>query len=67
MNDLKQAKEKHVCVLAPEFPDIEVVQFKASVTCIATPDRYQVSSLSSSNGFMYPPCPMHLPPLDCIK
>jgi hypothetical protein len=51
MNDLKQVK--HISVLAPEFPDIDVAQFKASVTCTATLDRDQVPSLSSSNGFAY--------------
>jgi hypothetical protein len=57
-------KEKHISVLAPEFPDIDVAQFKAYVTCTGTLDRDQVPSLSSSNDFPYP---MHLPPLDCIK
>jgi hypothetical protein len=28
MNDLKQVKEKHVSVLAPEFPDTDVAQFQ---------------------------------------
>jgi hypothetical protein len=36
MNNLKQVKEKHISVLAPEFPDIDVAQFKACVTCTAT-------------------------------
>jgi hypothetical protein len=67
MNDLKQVKEKHICVLVPEFPDIDAAQFKACVTCTATLDRDQVPSLSSSNSFAYPPYPMHLPPLDCIS
>jgi hypothetical protein len=39
MNDLKQVKEKHVSVLAAEFPGIDVVQSKAYVTCTATPDK----------------------------
>jgi hypothetical protein len=67
MNDLKQVIEKHISELAPEFPDIDVTQFKACVTCIATLDGDQVLSLSSSNGFAYPPNPMHLPPLDSIS
>jgi hypothetical protein len=54
-------------VLAPEFPYLDFAQFKACVTCTATLDRDQVSSLSSSNGFAYPPYSMHLPPLDCIS
>jgi hypothetical protein len=57
MNDLKQVKEKHTSVLAPEFPDIDVAQLKACVTCTATLDRDQVPSLSSSNGSTYPPYP----------
>jgi hypothetical protein len=57
MNDLKQIKEKHIGVLAPEFPDMDEAQFKAYVTCTATLDRDQVPSLSSSNGLTYPPCP----------
>jgi hypothetical protein len=67
MNDLKRVKEKDISVLAPEFPDIDVAQFKACVTCTATPDRDQVPSLSSSNFFVYPLYPMHLPPFDCIS
>jgi hypothetical protein len=56
MNDLKQVKEKHISV-SPEFPDMDVAQFKACVTCTATLDRDQVPSLSSSNGFTYHPYP----------
>jgi hypothetical protein len=67
MNDFKQVKEKHVSVLAPEFPDMDVAQYKACVTCTATLDRDQVPSLSTSNGFAYPPYFMHLHPLDCIS
>jgi hypothetical protein len=67
MNDLKQVKKKHIIVLAPEFPDIDVAQFKACVTCTATLDRDQVPILSSSNGFAYPPHLMYLTPLDCIS
>jgi hypothetical protein len=67
MNDLKQVKEKHTSVLAPEFPDKDVAQFKASVTRTASLDRDQVPSLSSSSGFVYPPCPTHLSPLNCIS
>jgi hypothetical protein len=36
MNDLKQVKEKHISVLVPEFPDMDVAQFKACVTCTKT-------------------------------
>jgi hypothetical protein len=32
---------------------MDVAQFKACVTCIAILDRYQVPSLSNSNGFTY--------------
>jgi hypothetical protein len=39
MNDLKQVKEKHISVLAPEFLDIDVARFKVCVTCTATLDR----------------------------
>jgi hypothetical protein len=37
-----------------KFTDMDVSQFKACVTCIATIDRDQVPSLSSNNGFTYP-------------
>jgi hypothetical protein len=67
MNDLKLVKEKHISILAPEFPDIDFAQFKACVTCTATLDRDQVPSLSSSNGIAYNLYPMHLPPLDYIS
>jgi hypothetical protein len=45
MNDLKQVKEKHTSVLAPEFPDMDVAQFEARVTCTAALDRDQEPSL----------------------
>jgi hypothetical protein len=67
MKDLKQIKEKHISVLAPEFSDMDVAQLKACVTYGAALDRDQVPSLSSSNGFTYPPYPTHWPPLDCIS
>jgi hypothetical protein len=44
---------------------MDVAQFKACVTCTATLDRDQVPSLSSCNGFMYPPYPTHWTPLAC--
>jgi hypothetical protein len=46
---------------------MDVAEFKACKKCTTTLDRDQVSSLSSSNGFTYPPYPIHLPPLDCIS
>jgi hypothetical protein len=67
MNGLKQVKEEHISVLAPEFPDMDVAQFKACGTCTVTLDRDHVPSPSSSNGFSYPPYPMNLPQLDCIR
>jgi hypothetical protein len=67
MNDLKQIRQKNISVLAPEFPHMDVVQFKACVTCTATLDRVQLPSLSSSSGFTHPPYPTHLPPLGCIS
>jgi hypothetical protein len=53
MNNLKQVKEKHVSVLAPEFQDMDVAQFKACLTCTATLDIDQIPSLSSSNSFTF--------------
>jgi hypothetical protein len=67
MNDVKQIKEKHVSVLVPEFQEMDVVQFKACVTCTEIINRDHLPSLSSSNGFTYPLHPTHLPPLDCIS
>jgi hypothetical protein len=46
---------------------MDIVQFKACVTCAATVDRVQVPSLSSTNGFTHPQYPTHLLPLDCIS
>jgi hypothetical protein len=43
------------------------IKKKSCVTCPETLDRDQIPSLSSSNGFGYPPYPMHLPPLGCIS
>jgi uncharacterized protein (DUF433 family) len=45
MNNLKHAKGKHISVLAPEFPHMNVAQFKECVTCTATLDRDQVPTL----------------------
>jgi hypothetical protein len=42
-------------------------EFKACVTCTATLDRDEVSSLSSSTSFIYPPSLTHLSPLGCIS
>jgi hypothetical protein len=67
INYLKQVKEKHISILAPGFPDMDVAQFKACVTHTVPLDRDQVLSLSSSKGFTYPSCSIHLPPLDCIS
>jgi hypothetical protein len=39
MNDLKQVKKKHISVLAPEFPDMDVAQFNACVMCTAALDK----------------------------
>jgi hypothetical protein len=47
--------------------DMDVARFKTCVTCTETLNGDQVPSLSSSDGFVYPPYPMHLPPLDCIS
>jgi hypothetical protein len=60
-------RKTHICVLDPEFPDMDVAQLKACATCTATLDRDQVPSLSRSNGFTYPPYPIHLPSMDCIS
>jgi hypothetical protein len=46
---------------------MDVAQFKVCVTCTATLDRDQVPSLSSSNSFMNPHYPAHLPSLDCTS
>jgi hypothetical protein len=67
MNDLKQVKEEHINILAPQIADVVFAQIKAYVTCTATLDGDQVPSPSSSNGFLYPPSPTHLPPFDCIS
>jgi hypothetical protein len=65
MNNFKQVN-KNTCVLDPEFPDMDVAQFKAYVTCTVTTESDKVPTLSSSKAFTYPPYSTHLPPLDCI-
>jgi hypothetical protein len=55
MNDLKEVREIHIRVLAPEFPVMDIALYKECVTCTAKLDRDEVPSLSSSNGFTYPP------------
>jgi hypothetical protein len=45
MKDLKQMKEKHKSVLAPEFPDTDVDRSKTCVKSTAMLDRDQVPSI----------------------
>jgi hypothetical protein len=33
-----KTREKHISILAPEFTDMDVAQFKACVTCTTTID-----------------------------
>jgi hypothetical protein len=46
MNDLKQVKEKHIGVLDPEFPDMDVAQFKACAILLCV--TWEVSILGGS-------------------
>jgi hypothetical protein len=47
-----RVKSLYVSVVT-EFPNMDVAQFKACVTCTATIDRDQVPSLSTNNGSTY--------------
>jgi hypothetical protein len=52
MNDLKEVKEKYMCGMCNVYSPLDIDQ---------------VPSLLSSNGFAYPPYPMHSPSLDSIS
>jgi hypothetical protein len=56
----------HLDILAREFVDEDVSQFKACATFWLSLNKQQIPALPGSNGFVYAPYPTDLPPLDCI-
>jgi hypothetical protein len=58
--DLKQVTNNHLDILAREFVDKDVLQFKVCATCWLSLNKQQISALSRSNGFVYPPYPTDL-------
>jgi hypothetical protein len=64
--DLKQVTIYHLDILAREFVDEYVSQFKVCATCWLSLNKQRTTALSRSNGFVYPPYPTYFSPLDCI-
>jgi hypothetical protein len=60
--DLKQVTNNHVDILAREFVDEDVSQFKVCATCWRSLNKQQIPGLSRSNEFVrvYPPYPTDL-------
>jgi hypothetical protein len=58
--DLKQVTNNHLDILAREFVDEYVSQFKVCATCWLSLNKQQIPTLSRSNGFVYPPYPTDL-------
>jgi hypothetical protein len=52
--DLKQTTNNHPYILAREFVDEDVSQFKVCATCWLSLNKQQIPALSRSNGFVYP-------------
>jgi hypothetical protein len=58
--DLKQVTINHLDILAREFVDEDVSQFKVCATCFLSLNKQEIPALSRSNGFVYPPYPTDL-------
>jgi hypothetical protein len=69
-NELKVPPSRCIPLLAAEFTDENVENFKVCANCCRTvTDRVKprIPTLSTSNGFAYVQYPKNLPPLDCIS
>jgi hypothetical protein len=60
--DLKQVTNNHLdtSILAREFVDEDVSQFRVCATCWLSLNKQQIPALSRSNGLAYPPYPTDL-------
>jgi hypothetical protein len=58
--DLKQVTLDLLDILAREFVDEDVSQFKVCATCWLSLNKQQIPALPRSNGFVYPPYPTDL-------
>jgi hypothetical protein len=58
--DLKQVTNNHLDILAREFVDEDVSQFKVGATCWLSLNKQQIPALSRSTGFVYPQYPTDL-------
>jgi hypothetical protein len=58
--DLKQITNNHLDVLAREFVDEDISQFKMCATCWLSLSKQKIPALPRSNGFVCPPYPTDL-------
>ncbi|CAD7092486.1 unnamed protein product [Hermetia illucens] len=67
LRSLKPTNEKHLPLLNNAFPEEPEADFKLCGTCKKSLDSGKLSTLSRSNGFVYPPKQHGLPALDPIS
>lgn len=63
--DLQRVREEHVAILGQEFEAVDELRVCAS--CNTTLKKGKIPTLSTTNGFKYPPKPEGLPDLDPIS
>lgn len=64
--DLQKVRDSHAARLEEPFGE-DCSNFQVCATCRHSLDRGRVPKLSKTNGFVYPPKPDGLPPLDPIS
>ncbi|XP_042145181.1 uncharacterized protein LOC121835251 [Ixodes scapularis] len=66
-NDLQPLPDRCHETLEQSFPNSDLTQFKLCSTCIQSVHKGHIPHLSSSNGYVYPPKPAHLPQLNAVS
>ncbi|XP_040068216.1 uncharacterized protein LOC120841390, partial [Ixodes scapularis] len=66
-NDLQPLPDRCHETLEQSFPNSDLTQFKLCSTCIQSVHKCHIPHLSSSNGYVYPPKPAHLPQLNAVS
>nr|KAF7431628.1 hypothetical protein H0235_004552 [Vespula pensylvanica] len=66
-NDLKKITSEDQQLLIAEFPRVNLDTVMACKDCIKSLSRGHIPIYSTSNGFVYPQKPSHLPELDLVS
>ncbi|CAK9832801.1 ATP-dependent DNA helicase pfh1, partial [Anthophora retusa] len=66
-NDIHPCPVKGLEILRYNFIDQHVESFTVCNTCHASLRCGRLPTMATTNGFVYPPIPAHLPPLDVIS